>query len=63
MYKDCKMLLKKHFLESHLKFFHHNLEDVSNEHDKRFYQDVAIIEKRFKGKCSVGMLADYSVGL
>ena len=57
------MLLKKHFLESHLKFFHHNLEDVSNEHDKRFYQDVAIIEKRFKGKCSVGMLADYSVGL
>ena len=30
-----------------------------DEHGKRFHQDVAIIEKRFKGKCFVGMFADY----
>ena len=52
------MSLKVHFLKSHLNFFHENLGDVSDKHGKRFNQDVAIIEKRFKRKVSVGMLAD-----
>ena len=55
----CKMSLKVHFLESHLNFFHENLGNISDEPGERFYQNVAIIEKRFKGKCSVSMFADY----
>ena len=54
----CKTSIKVHFVESHLNFFYEHLGDVSDEHGERFHQDVAIIEKRFKGKCSVGMLAD-----
>ena len=53
------MSLKVHFLASHLHFFHENLGDVSDEHGERFHQDIAVIEKRYKGKWSVGMLADY----
>ena len=33
----CKMLLKVHFLESHLNFFYKNLGDVLDEHGKRFH--------------------------
>ena len=55
---DCKMSLKVHFLASHLYFFHENL-DVSDERGERFHQDIAVIEKRYKGKWSVGMIADY----
>ena len=55
----CKMSLKVHFLHSHLPFFHENLGAVSDEHGERFHQDIAVIEKRFKGKWSTGMLAEY----
>ena len=53
------MSLKVHFLHSHLLFFHKNLGAVSDEHGERFQQDIAVIEKRFKGKWSTGMLAEY----
>ena len=52
------MSLKVHFLHSHLTFFNENLGAVSDEHGKRFDQDIAVIEKRFKGKWSTGMLAE-----
>ena len=55
----CKMSLKVHFLDSHLDFFHKNLGDVSDEHGERFHQDISVIESRYRGKWSVGMLADY----
>ena len=51
--------VKMHVLESHLNFFHENLGHVLDEHGERFHQDIAFIEKRFKGKCSLKMLADY----
>ena len=44
------MSLKVHLLYSHLLFFHENLGAVLDEHDERFYQDIAVIETRFKGK-------------
>ena len=53
------MLLKVHFLESQLNFFHENLGDVEDEHGERFHQNVAILEKKFKGKCPVVILVDY----
>ena len=55
----CKMSLKAHFLHSHLPFFHKNLGAVLDEHGERFHQDIAVIETKFKGKWSTGMLTEY----
>ena len=55
----CNMSLKIHFLHSHLDFFPDNCGDFSDEHGERFHQDIATIEKRYQGKWSTTMLADY----
>jgi hypothetical protein len=53
------MSLKVHFLDSHLDFFPENLGVVSDEHGERFHQDISNMEKRYQGKWSPSMLADY----
>jgi hypothetical protein len=53
------MSLKVHFLGSHLNFFPENLGAVSDEHGKRIHQDISNMEKRYQGKWSLSMLADY----
>lgn len=53
------MSLKIHFLHNHLNFFQPNLGDYSDEHGERFHQDIAEIEKRYKGKDIRYMLAQY----
>ncbi|UYV83539.1 hypothetical protein LAZ67_23001414 [Cordylochernes scorpioides] len=53
------MSLKIHFLHSHLDFLPDNLGAVSDEHCERFHQDISSMEKRYQGKWSPGMLADY----
>ena len=53
------MSLKLHFLMSHLDFFSDNMGCVSDEHGERFHQDIVIMEKRYKGKWSPAMLADF----
>lgn len=55
----CNMSLKIHFLHSHLDFFPENLGAVSDEHGERFHQDISSMEKRYQGKWSSNMLADY----
>lgn len=55
----CNMSLKIHFLHSHLDFFPENLGAVSDEHGERFHQDISSMEKRYQGKWSPRMLADY----
>ncbi|UYV81448.1 hypothetical protein LAZ67_20001231 [Cordylochernes scorpioides] len=50
---------KIHFLHSHLDFFPDNLGAVSDERGERFHQDISSMEKRYQGKWSPGMLADY----
>ena len=55
----CNMRLKIHFLESHLDFFAENLGEVSDEHGEIFHQDILAIEKRYQGKWTSSMLADY----
>jgi hypothetical protein len=55
----CNMSLKVHFLGSHLDFFPENLGAVSDEHKERFHQDISNMEKRYQGKWSLSMLADY----
>ena len=51
--------LKIQMTHSHLDFFPENMGAVSDEHGEIFHQDIAIIEKRFKGKWSENPLADY----
>ena len=53
------MSLRMHLFHSHLDFFLENLGAVSDEHGKRFHQDIAEIEQRYEGKWSVNALADY----
>jgi len=55
----CNMSLKIHFLHSHLNFFRLNCGAVTDEHGERFHQDIAAMEKRYQGKWSSSMLADY----
>jgi hypothetical protein len=55
----CNMSLKVHFLGCHLDFFAENLGVVSDEHGERFHQDIYNVEKRYQGKWSLSMLADY----
>ena len=55
----CNMSLKIHFLESHLDFLPENLGEVSDEHGERFHQDILAKEKRYQGKWTSSMLADY----
>ena len=55
----CNMSLKIHFLHSHLDYFPENCGAVSDEHGERFHQDISHMEKRYQGKWSCEMLADY----
>ena len=55
----CNMSLKIHFLHSHLDVFPENLGAVSDENGERFHQDILDMEKRYQGKWSSSMLADY----
>ncbi|UYV66321.1 hypothetical protein LAZ67_4001324 [Cordylochernes scorpioides] len=55
----CNMSLKIHFLHSHLDLFPDNLGAVSDEQGERFHQDISSMEKRYQGKWSPAMLADY----
>ena len=51
--------LQIHFLQSHSDFFPENLGDVSDKHSDGFHQDIMATEKRYQGKWTSNMLADY----
>jgi len=55
----CNMSVKLHYLHSHLEWFPQNLGDVSEEQGERFHQDIKEMERRYQGKWSTSMLADY----
>jgi len=55
----CNMSLNMLMLHSHLNFFPDNCGMASDEHDERFHQEIAAMEKRYQGKWSTSMLADY----
>ena len=55
----CNMSHKVHFLHSHLDFFPPNCGAASDEHGDCFHQDIASMEKRYSGKFSSVMLANY----
>ena len=55
----CNMSLGIHFLECHLKSFPENIGEDSDEHGEIFHQDILLMEKRYQGKWSSSMLANY----
>jgi hypothetical protein len=59
----CNMSLKLYFLHTHLDFFPKNMGAFSDEHGERFHQDISQTEKRYNGKWSPNMLADYCCSL
>jgi hypothetical protein len=55
----CNMILKLHFLASHIDYFHPNLGAVSEEQGERFHQDLKDVERRYQGRWDVNMMTDY----
>ena len=55
----CRMSVKLHFLCSHVDFFQENLGDFSEEHGKRFHQDIKPMERRYKGRWDSAMMGGY----
>ena len=55
----CNMSLKIRFLDSHLDYFPDSCGAVSDEHGKRFHQQISYMEMRYQGKWSASMLANY----
>jgi hypothetical protein len=45
--------------DCHLDFFPEMIGAVSDENGERFYQEISTMEKRYQGKWSPRMLADY----
>jgi hypothetical protein len=55
----CNMPLKTHMLHPHLDYFPDNCGMVSDEPGERFHQEISTMGKRYQGKWSTSMLADY----
>ena len=53
------MLVKFHFLRSHLDYFPKNCEDLSEVQGEHIHQDIRIMEERYQGQWDVNFLADY----
>ena len=53
------MSLKVHFLHAHLDYFLQNVDDISEEHQKHFHQDIKIMETLYQGQWNLSMMADY----
>lgn len=53
----CNISLKFYFLDSNLDFFPENLE--ADEYGECFHQQISTIEKKYQGKWSANILADY----
>ena len=55
----ARMSIKMHFLHSHLEYFPENCGDYSEEQGERFHQDICEMERRYQGKWSISMMADF----
>ena len=55
----CRMSLKVHFLRTNLDYFPQNLGDMSEEHGKRFHQDIKNLETRYQGQWNASVMAYY----
>ena len=55
----ARMSIKMHFLNSHLEYFPENCGDYSEEQGERFHQDICEMERRYQGRWSISMMADF----
>ena len=55
----CNVIIKVHYLFSHLTNFPENLGDSNAEQDKRFHQDIETMEERYQGRWNMHTMADY----
>ena len=55
----CLMSLKVHVRHSHLDYFPENLCAVSKEVGERFHQDIKEMERRYQGKWTSTIIANY----
>ena len=55
----CRMSIKLHSLHCHLDFFQENIGDFSEEHGRRFHQDIQPMERRYQGRWDSAMMGDY----
>ena len=55
----CRMSLKVHFLRTNLDYFAQNLGDMSEEHGKRFHQDIKNLETRYQGQWNAFVMATF----
>ena len=59
LFRSCNMSVKVHFLSSHLDYFPNNLGAVSEKQGKRLHQGIKTMVKRYQGRWSINMMADY----
>ena len=59
----CRMSMKVHMLDAHFDEFKENLSAYSEEHGKRFYQDIKDFESRYQGLYNKNMMGDCIWGL
>ena len=55
----CNMIVKVHFLHSHLDYFPENLGAMIKEQGKRFHQNLKTMEKRYQGRWNENLMANY----
>jgi len=55
----CKDFLGNHKAANYQDVVQDPLTSYSDEHGERFHQDIMVMEKRYQGKYTLSMLADY----
>ena len=55
----CNMIVKVHFLHSHLDYFPENLGAMIKEQGKHFHQNLKTMEKRYQGRWNENLMANY----
>ena len=59
----CRMSLKVHILDAHLRNFKENMGAYSEEQGERFHQDLKEFERRYQGQYNENIMGDYIWGL
>ena len=57
--QGCLMIIKFHFLHSHLEHFPENLDNYSKEQGERSHQDIKEMERHYQGRWDEHMMADF----
>ena len=56
---ECRMALKIHILDAHLRNFKKTMGAYSEEQGERFHHDLKEFERRYQGQYNEKMMGDY----